>query len=78
MYSLKPVELKTVKTYIKINLANSFIKLLKSLASALILFIQRSNGSLFLSVDYSRLNNFNIKPISIAFDWGVFKMIRLS
>ena len=36
IYSLRLVELETLKTYIKINIANSFIRPLKSSASALI------------------------------------------
>lgn len=39
IYSLGPVRLKTLKTYIKTSLANGFICLLKSLAYALIFFI---------------------------------------
>ena len=38
IYSLGLVELETLKTYIKINLANGFIQPSKSLAKALILF----------------------------------------
>ena len=39
IYSLNLVELEILKTYIKTNLANSFIWPLKSLIGALILFI---------------------------------------
>ena len=39
IYSLGPVELETLKTYIEANLASGFIRLSKSPASALILFI---------------------------------------
>lgn len=39
IYSLDPVELKTLKTYIKTNLANGFIRLSKSPAKAFILFV---------------------------------------
>ena len=38
IYSLKPMELETLKAYIKTNLADGFIKPSKSLASAPILF----------------------------------------
>ena len=38
IYSLRPVELKTLKAYIKTNLANGFIRLSKSPTGALILF----------------------------------------
>lgn len=43
IYSLVPVELETFKTYIKINLANSFMRPSKSLISTPILFVWKSN-----------------------------------
>ena len=52
IYSLRPVELETFKTYIKTNLANSFICPLKSPISAPILFDKKPNGNLWLCVDY--------------------------
>ena len=52
IYSLGPVKLKTLKTYIETNLANSFIWPLKSPASAPIVFVCKANGSLRLCVDY--------------------------
>ena len=52
IYSLKLVELKIFKTYIKTNLANSFIRALKSLARALILFAYKPNDSLRLCINY--------------------------
>ena len=61
IYSLRPVELDTLKAYIEINLANGFIRPSKSPAGALILFDQKSNGSLRLCIDYRGLNNFTIK-----------------
>lgn len=39
IYSLEPVELEILKTFIKINLVNSFIQPFKSLAKTLILFV---------------------------------------
>lgn len=39
IYSLEPVEFQTLKTYIKTNLANGFIRPSKSFAGALILFV---------------------------------------
>ena len=39
IYSLGPVELETIKTYIEANLAGSFIRTFKSLADTLILFV---------------------------------------
>ena len=61
IYSLGPVELETLKTYIKANLASSFIRSSKSPAGASISFIQKKNGSLYLYVDYRGLNNLTIK-----------------
>ena len=52
IYSLGPVELETLKTYIKTNLANSFIWPSKLPAGALILFVGKPDGSLRLYVDY--------------------------
>ena len=52
IYSLGPIELKTLKTYIKTNLANNFIRASKSLVGALILFIHKPNGSFCLYVNY--------------------------
>ena len=40
IYSLGPVELETLKTYIKTNLANGFIRPFKSLAEVLILLVR--------------------------------------
>ena len=61
IYSLGPVELEMLKTYIETNLANSFIKPSKSPAGAPILFICKKNGSLWLYVDYRGFYNLTIK-----------------
>ena len=61
IYSLGPIELETLKTYIETNLANGFIRPSKSPAKAPILFDQKPNGSLRLCVDYRGLNNITIK-----------------
>ena len=61
IYSLEPVELETLKTYIEANLANSFIRPSKFLAGTPILFIRKKDGSLRLCVDYQGLNNLTIK-----------------
>ena len=61
IYSMGPVELKTLKTDIETNLANEFIKPSKSPASAPILFGRKSDGSLRLCVNYRDLNNLTIK-----------------
>lgn len=46
IYSLGQVELKMLKIYIKTNLVNDFIRLFKSPAGILILFIYKKNGYL--------------------------------
>ena len=61
IYSLRPVELETLKTYIETNLANGFIRPSKSPAGAPILFDRKPDGSLRLCVDYRGLNNITIK-----------------
>ena len=61
IYSLGPVELETLKTYIKTNLANGFIQSSKSLVRAPILFDKKPDGSFRLCVDYWGLNNLSIK-----------------
>ncbi len=61
IYSLKPVELETLKAYIKNNLASGFIRPSKSPIGALILFDKKPDSSLRLCVDYQGLNNLTIK-----------------
>ena len=75
IYSLGPVELETLKTYIKTNLKNGFIRPSKSSAGAPILFDKKPDGSLWLCVDYRGLNNLTIKnryPLPLvgeSLDW---------
>ena len=61
IYSLGPVKLETLKTYIETNLANGFNYPSKSLAGAPILFDKKPDGSFCLWVDYRNLNNITIK-----------------
>lgn len=61
IYSLILVKLEISKTYIKINLANSFIRSCKSFTSAQILIIQKFDSSLWLYFDYQGFNNLTIK-----------------
>ena len=61
IYSLESVELEILKTYIKTNLANSFIWPLKFPARALILFNRKPNENLRFCVNYWGLNNIIIK-----------------
>lgn len=48
IYSLKPVELGTLRIYNKTELGNRFIELFKSVLYALILFDQKPKESIFL------------------------------
>ena len=52
IYSLGPVKLKILKTYIKTNLANGFICFSKSSTGTSILIDQKSDGSLCLCINY--------------------------
>ena len=61
IYSLGPVELEILKTYIKTNLANKFIWPFKSPTKAPILFDKKPDRSLCLCVDYQDFNNIIIK-----------------
>ena len=61
IYSLGPVELETLKTYIETNLASGFIRPSQSPAGAPILFIRKKDGSIRLCVDYRGLNTLTIK-----------------
>ena len=75
IYSLGPVELEILKTYIKTNLANGFIRSSKFPVGAPILFDRKPDGSLRLCVDYWGLNNITIKNqyplllIGESLDW---------
>ena len=61
IYSLRSVELETLKAYIETNLANGFIRPSKSPAGAPILFDRKSDDSLRLYINYQGLNNLTIK-----------------
>ena len=61
IYSLRPVELETLKTYIETNLASSFIRPFKSPVEAPIFFNRKLDKSFCLCVDYQGLNNIIIK-----------------
>ena len=52
IYSLGPVELETLKIYIKTNLANGFIRPSKSPVREPILFDRKLNRSLWLCINY--------------------------
>ena len=61
IYSLGPVELETLKIYIKTNLANGFMHPSKSPAGAPIFFDRKPDGSLRLCVNYWGFNNITMK-----------------
>ena len=61
IYSLKHIELKTFKTYINIYLANNFMQLSNYPIVASIIFIKKSNSSIYLYINYQNLNNLTIK-----------------
>ena len=61
IYNLGPVELKTLKTYIKTNLAKGFIRVSKSPVEAPIVFVHKPDRSFCLCVNYREFNNLTIK-----------------
>ena len=61
IYNLGSVELKMLKTYIEINLANSFIRPSKSPTKAPILCDRKLDRSFRFCVGYRSLNNITIK-----------------
>ena len=61
IYSLGPVKLEILKTYIKTYLKTRFIQLSKSHLNTPILFDKKLDGNLPLYVDYQSLNNLTIK-----------------
>ncbi len=72
IYSLRPVELETLKAYIENNLANGFIKPSMSPVKVLIFFDKKSDSSLRLYVDYQSLNNLTIK------NWYLLPLVKES
>ena len=61
IYSLSPVELETLKTYIKTHLKTWFIRPSKSPVGASILSDKKLDGSFSLCVNYWGLNNLTIE-----------------
>ena len=61
IHSLRLVELETLKTYIEINLANSFIWPFKSPTRISIFFNRKPDKSFHFCIDYWSLNNIIIK-----------------
>ena len=52
IYALSPIELKTLTTYIKIQLKIGFIQPFKSFVSTPILFDKKTDSSLHLYINY--------------------------
>lgn len=61
IYIIELLELETLKTYIKTNLANAFIQSAKSPDGALIFFVQKTDGIVPQYVNYWGLNNLTMK-----------------
>ena len=67
IYSLGLVELEILKNYIKTHLNTGFIRPSKSSTSAPITFDKKPDGSFFLCVNNSDLNNLTIKNWYLLF-----------
>lgn len=52
IYSLELMKLETLKTYIKTNLVNNFIRLSKSPAGTPMQFVQKLNDNFRLDINY--------------------------
>ena len=78
IYSLRPVKLETLKTYIKNNLVNGFIRPSKFFIRVLILFNKKPNGRLRLCVNYPSFNNLIMKKsVSLTHGWSIIRLTRL-
>lgn len=61
IYNLGPLDMETLETYIKTNLAHGFIRPSKSSASTPILFVQKFYSSFCLCINYQALNTLTIE-----------------
>ena len=61
IYSLSPVELETLQTFIDENLCTGFIQPSSSPHAAPVLFVKKKDGSLQLCVDFRGLNKISKK-----------------
>lgn len=52
IFTLSPIKLETLKAYIETHLKTRFIQLFKSPVNAPILFDKKSDGSLYLCINY--------------------------
>lgn len=64
IYSLRPMKLKTLKTFIKTYLKTGLIQSSKSPTDAFILLNKKPNSNFCLCVNYRKLNNLIIKIIT--------------
>ena len=58
---MSETELRTLKEYIDVNLAKGFIRELSLKVRALVLFILKKNGKLWLYINYRKLNTITKK-----------------
>jgi len=61
IYSLSKFEQETLKEFIDENLTNGFIRSMSSPHGAPVLFVKKKDGSLWLCVDFRRLNRITKK-----------------
>lgn len=61
MYGMTREKLKALREYLDENLAKGFIRLSRSPVGASVLFVNKADGSLRLSMDYRKLNAITIK-----------------
>src|SRR5258705_12114959 len=61
MFPLSPTEQKELDAFLRENLANGCICLLKSLIGAPVFFVKKKQGSLSLVQDYWKLNEIMVK-----------------
>ena len=72
LYLLSPVELSALRTFIDENLGTGFIRPTASSHAALVLFVKKKDGSLWLCIDFRGLNKITKKdhcPLPLIFDF---------
>lgn len=57
IYSLEPIESKKLKSYIKIKLANGYIRHWKFTMKIFILFVIKFDGSFWIYIYYQGIND---------------------
>ena len=61
IYNLSQIKLVELRAYIDDNLSKNFIRHSKPPTRAPILFVKKKDGSLYMCVDYQRLNKVTVK-----------------